>query len=95
MVKNSEDKLKKFEVIIASMTPAEREDAALLRKHRSRISRIAKGSGTSEQDVRDLLTQFERVSSMFVQFKKNRGVRKKMEKMMKGANIDMGKLGGN
>jgi signal recognition particle subunit SRP54 len=94
MVKTSEDKLKKFEVIISSMTPSEREDASLLRKHRSRIARIARGSGTSEQDVRDLLTQFERVSGMFNQFKKNRGFRKKMEKMMKGANIDLSKLGG-
>jgi len=94
MVKTSEDKLKNFEVIISSMTPQEREDASLLRKHRSRIARIARGSGTSEQDVRDLLTQFEKVSGMFNQFKKNRGFRKKMEKMMKGANIDMTKLGG-
>ncbi len=94
MVKNSEDKLKKFEVIISSMTPAERDDAALLRKHRSRIERIARGSGTSEQDVRDLLSQFEKVNGMFNQFKKNRGFRKKMEKMMKGANIDLSKLGG-
>ena len=94
MVKTSEDKLKKFEVIICSMTPEEREDASLLRKHRSRISRIAKGSGASEQDVRELLAQFEKVNSMFSQFKKNRGFRKKMEKMMKGANIDVSKLGG-
>jgi len=94
MVKNSEDKLKKFEVIISSMTEAEREDAALLSKSRSRMERIAKGSGTKPEDVRDLLTQFERVNGMFSQFKKNRGFRKKMEKMMKGANIDMSKLGG-
>ncbi len=94
MVKTSEDKLKKFEVIISSMTPAERDDASLLRKHRSRMARIARGSGTSEQDVRDLLVQFERVSGLFGQFKKNRGLRKKMEKMMKGANIDLSKLGG-
>lgn len=94
MVKTSEDKLKKFEVIINSMTPQERDDASLLRKNRTRIGRIANGAGVKEQDVRDLLTQFERVSSMFNQFKKNRGFRKKMEKMMKGANIDMSKLGG-
>ncbi|VVB99294.1 Signal recognition particle 54 kDa protein [uncultured archaeon] len=94
VVHTSETKLKKFEVIINSMTPAEREDAALLRKNRSRIERIAKGAGVKEQDVRDLLTQFEKVSGMFNQFKKNRGFRKKMEKMMKGANIDMSKLGG-
>lgn len=94
MVHTSEQKLKKYEVIINSMTKKERDDAALLRKHHSRISRIAKGSGANESEVRELLTQFERVSSMFNSFKKNRGFRKKMEKMMKGANIDMTKLGG-
>jgi len=94
MVKTSEDKLKKFEVIISSMTEKEREDAELLKKSRTRIERIAAGSGTKPEDVRDLLTQFERVNGMFTQFKKNRGFRKKMEKMMKGANINMSKLGG-
>jgi len=94
MVKNSEGKLKKFECIISSMTSAEREDAELVRKSRTRIERIAAGSGTRPEDVRDLLTQFERVNGMFTSFKKNRGFRKKMEKMMKGANIDLSKLGG-
>jgi signal recognition particle subunit SRP54 len=94
MVKTSEGKLRKYEVIISSMTPSEREDALLVRKSKTRMERIAKGSGTSPDDVRDLLSQFERVNSMFTQFRKNRGFRKKMEKMMKGANIDMGKLGG-
>lgn len=94
MVRTSEGKLKKFETIINSMTPAEREDAALLRKHRSRIERIAKGSGTTEADVRDLLAQFEKVNSMFTQFKKNRGMRKRVEKMMKGSGVDLSKLGG-
>ncbi len=94
LVKTSEDKLKRFEVIINSMTEAERADAQLLKKQHSRIARIAKGSGTKESDVRELLTQFERVSGMFNSFKKNRGMRKKMEKMMKGANIDFSKLGG-
>jgi signal recognition particle subunit SRP54 len=93
-VRTSEEKLKKFETIINSMTPQEREDAALLRKSRARLERIAKGSGTSEADVRELLTQFEKVNSMFTQFKKNRGMRKRMEKMMKGANVDFSKLGG-
>ena len=94
MVKNSEGKLKKFECIISSMTKQEMEDAELVRKSRARIERIAAGSGTKPEDVRELLTQFERVNGMFSQFKKNRGFRKKMEKMMKGANIDMSKLGG-
>jgi len=94
LVRTSETKLKKFEVIINSMTSAERDDATLLRKQKGRIERIAKGSGTSPDDVRELLTQFEKVSGMFNQFKKNRGFRKKMEKMLKGSNIDLSKLSG-
>ena len=94
MVKTSEEKLKKFENIINSMTPAEREDAALLRKNRTRIERAAKGSGTRPEDVRELLSQFEKVNSMFTQFKKNRGMRKRVEKMMKGSGVDLSKLGG-
>ncbi|MCX8174649.1 MAG: signal recognition particle receptor subunit alpha [Candidatus Micrarchaeota archaeon] len=94
VVQTSEQKLKKYETIINSMTPQEREDASLLRKQRSRIERIAKGSGTTEAEVRELLTQFEKVSAMLDSFKKNRGFRKRMEKLLKGANIDLGKLGG-
>lgn len=95
MVKTSEDKLKKFETIINSMTPAEREDASLLRKSRSRVERIAKGAGAKPEDVRELLAQFEKVEGMFSQFKHNRGFRKKMEKMMKGMGVDMKNMGGN
>jgi len=94
MVRTSEGKLKKFETIINSMTPSEREDASLLRKNKSRIDRIAAGSGTSPDDVRELLQQFEKVNSMFMQFKKNRGMRKRVEKMMKGSGVDLSKLGG-
>ncbi|MCX8197455.1 MAG: signal recognition particle receptor subunit alpha [Candidatus Micrarchaeota archaeon] len=90
----SQDKMKKYEAIISSMTSQEREDASLFRKQKSRILRVAKGSGTSEQDVKDLLDQFEKMSALFNQFKKNRGLRKKMEKMLKGANIDLSKFSG-
>jgi signal recognition particle subunit SRP54 len=84
MVEQSEDKLKAYEVIINSMTPAEREDVALLKKNRSRLERIAKGSGTKSEQVRELLSQFEKVQKMMGQFKHNRGFRRQMEKMMKG-----------
>jgi len=94
MVQTSEAKLKKYEAIISSMTKEEREDASLLQKSRSRIERIAKGSGAKPEEVRELLVHFEKVNSMFTQFRKNRGMRKKMEKMMKGMNIDMSKFGG-
>ncbi len=93
MMEQSEQKLKAYEVIIGSMTKAEREDADLLRKNKSRIERIAKGSGTRPEDVRELLTRFGQMEKMLTQFKHNRGFRKKMEHFMKkggGANLPLG-----
>lgn len=94
MMKTSEQKLKKYEAIISSMTKEERKDAKILKKHKGRIERIAKGAGAKPEDVRELLTQFEKILDMMGGFKKNRGFRKKLEKFMKGRNVDMGQLGG-
>jgi signal recognition particle subunit SRP54 len=90
MVQQSETKLKKFESIINSMTPEEREDAHLLRKNKSRIERIAKGAAVRPEDVRDLLSQFEKVEGMMKSLKGNRGLKRKLEKMMKGGKLPEG-----
>ena len=50
------------EAMILSMTPAEREDPSLLNASRKR--RIARGSGTTLQDLNKLLKQFELMQSM-------------------------------
>ena len=63
-----EGKLKKWKVIMKSMTKKELEDPELLT--RSRLERIAKGSGTTVGEVRELLKQYRQT--------------KKMTKMMKG-----------
>ncbi|MDO8553273.1 MAG: LAGLIDADG family homing endonuclease [Candidatus Micrarchaeota archaeon] len=89
MVQQSEGKLKKFESIINSMTKAEKKDASLLRKSSSRIERIAKGSGTSDKEVREFLSQFEKMEKMMGMFKHNRGFRSKMEKMLKGGKLNL------
>jgi signal recognition particle subunit SRP54 len=52
-----EEKLKRFKVIMQSMTPQELEDPKILNS--SRIKRVARGSGTSEADVKELLKQYE------------------------------------
>lgn len=83
MVQQSEDKLKKFESMINSMSKAEKKDASLL-KNQKRIARIAKGSGCTEKEVREFISQFEKMEKMMNRFKKDRGFRKKMEKIMKG-----------
>ncbi len=49
--------LDRLEGMVHSMTPSEREDIKLLNK--SRVKRIAKGSGTTTTDVNKLTKQFE------------------------------------
>ncbi len=93
-MKVSEQKLKKYEAMISSMTPAERDDAALLKKQKGRIERVAKGSGCKPEEVRELLTQFEKMANLMDGFKKNRGLRKKLERMLGKSGMDMGKLQG-
>jgi signal recognition particle subunit SRP54 len=68
MIKGQEKKLEKWKIIMQSCTKDELEDPDLL--SRSRIERIATGSGTSVREVRGLLKQYKQS--------------KKMMKMMKG-----------
>ena len=58
-----------IEAIIQSMTPAEREKPSIIDPKRKR--RIAAGSGTKVEDVNRLLRQFEQMSKMMKQLKKN------------------------
>jgi len=83
-VNQGEGKLKQFENIIGSMTKEERADASLIKKSRSRMERVSRGSGASLEDVRGFMSQFGKMEKMFTKFRKDRGFRKKMEKMMKG-----------
>jgi len=58
----AEDQVKKWRVIIQSMTPEEKEDPKIL--NASRIRRIARGSGTTEKDVKTLLQQYSMMRKM-------------------------------
>ncbi|MBN1463831.1 MAG: signal recognition particle protein [Paludibacteraceae bacterium] len=62
---------KGVEAIIHSMTPEERTNPSLL--NGSRRNRIAKGSGTSIQEVNRLLKQFEDTRKMMHNFSQNKG----------------------
>ena len=57
--------MKKPEAIIRSMTPAERRNPGILNASRRR--RIAAGSGTTVQDVNQLIRQFEQAQQMMKQ----------------------------
>ena len=54
--------MNRIEAIVLSMTPNERRNPSIIKA--SRKERIAKGSGTSVQEVNKLLTQFEEMRKM-------------------------------
>lgn len=65
-----EDRLKKVEAIINSMTMQERHNPKLLNASRKR--RIAAGSGVEVRDVNDVLKQFRQMQKMMDQLRKGR-----------------------
>ncbi|HLV62183.1 signal recognition particle protein [Galbibacter sp.] len=71
---------KGIEAIIHSMTPEERTSPSIL--NGSRKKRIAKGSGTSVQEVNQLLKQFTQMSKMMKMMQGGGG--RKMMQMMQG-----------
>lgn len=73
-----DDAFKHIEAIIHSMTPAERADPKII--NASRKKRIGKGSGTSVQEVNQLLKQFGQMSKM-MKMMQGGGGRKMMQMM--------------
>ena len=71
----------KIEAIICSMTKKEKQNTKLL--NASRRQRIAKGSGTTVQDINKFIKSFEMTQKMMKQMQSNKGG---MRKLMK--NID-------
>ena len=72
---------KGIEAIILSMTPKERENPAIL--NTSRRNRIAKGSGTTPQEVNRLLKQFDQTRKM-MKMVTNQSKMQQMAALMKG-----------
>lgn len=75
MLENQQEKIAKWEHIIKSMTPEEKENPELLEKQTSRIARIAKGAGVHTSNIRSLLKQYKMLNEM----------------MKSGASMDMSK----
>jgi signal recognition particle subunit SRP54 len=73
-----DDSFKYIEAMIYSMTPKERSNPSLINK--SRKDRIGKGSGTSIQQVNQLLKQFNQMSKM-MKMMQGGGANKMMQMM--------------
>ena len=75
-VKIDDKEFVKIEAIICSMTSEERRNTKLL--NASRRIRIAKGSGTTVQDINKFMKSFELTQKMMKQLKQNKGGMKKL-----------------
>lgn len=75
----AEDKLDQWKYIMDSMTAAEMNDPKIINS--SRMTRIAKGSGTNHRDVKELVKQYNMVKKMVKKFGKSRSFRKGMPGM--------------
>ena len=65
-----EQQLKRTQAMISSMTLQERRDPKILNGSRKR--RVAKGSGTTVQEINQLLAQFRQMQKMMKQLRNPR-----------------------
>lgn len=72
--------------ILQSMNQRELRDYSIIEKERSRIKRIAVGSGTSIKEVRQTLSQYKQLKKMVKSLMKQRGLKKKeaLSRVMEG-----------
>ncbi len=77
MMDLQEEKLKTFRIIMDSMTDDEMKNPELIK--RSRIERIANGSGRKTEDVKELLNHYKKMKKMM----KTMGDERKLKRVMK------------
>jgi len=78
--KVSMEMVRKYRVILDSMTGEELDEPHIIRG--SRIDRIARGSGTATNDVRDMLKRYEVLRKQVSALRSNRRIRKQMMEML-------------
>lgn len=86
-VKVDDKEFDKIEAIISSMTKEERRDPKIL--NGSRRLRIAKGSGTTVQDINKFMNSYEMTQKMMKKMTNNKGAMKKMMKKFENGNMDL------
>jgi signal recognition particle subunit SRP54 len=83
MLDMAEGRLEKWRVLIQSMTPQERDNPKIFNS--SRMKRVARGSGSSEKEVKELLKQYITMRRMLKTMRR----RKKFPLFGKGMPMDM------
>ncbi len=88
-LEKTQDKLRKFKIIMSSMTEEELMDPKIIKA--SRVKRIAAGSGMNLKDVRELLSHYNLSRKQMKGIMGNRKMRKQLQKQMKSG--DMSQFG--
>jgi len=90
----TQERLRDFEVVMDSMTEEELENPRVVGK--SRIERIARGSGKPEERIRELLEQYNAMDRMLNQFQGmgDGDMERMMKKMQQQGGGGMGGMGG-
>jgi signal recognition particle subunit SRP54 len=83
----SQAKLKRYRVIMDSMTEEEMDDPRVIKG--TRINRIAYGAGVDPHDVRELIKQYSQSKKVMKNFMGNRKMRKQMMKQMGSGDLDI------
>jgi signal recognition particle subunit SRP54 len=78
----AQDRLEKWRVMIQSMTPEEKDNPKTF--NASRIRRVARGSGTSDKEVKELLKQYVMMRRMLKMLRR----KKKLPFLGKGLPLD-------
>lgn len=81
-MEGTQAKMKTYRVILDSMTEGERDEPNLLKA--PRIGRIARGSGRTTNEVRELLKYYETTKGMMKGFGSNRKLQRQMMRGMPG-----------
>ncbi len=84
MLNTAEGRLEKWRVMIQSMTPEEKENPKIF--NASRMKRVARGSGTNDKEVKELLKQYVMMRKMLKSMRRKKG---KFPFFGKGMRLDM------
>jgi len=81
-----QEKLRKFKIIMKSMTQEELEDPKIIKS--SRVKRIAMGAGVTTKDVRALISHYNTTRKQMKGLMGNRKLRKQLQKQMKDGSFE-------
>jgi len=86
-IKLTEKKMDRWLAIIQSMTYEELEKPELIEREKSRLRRVALGSGTSPEEVRELIEYYKRLKRLSLQLKRRKDILRRFEELLQESGV--------